>query len=243
MAARRIVVPEGSLAIGETEIPEDDAIHLRDVLRLRPGAPLLLSDGAGREAAAEIVEVSRRSVRVNVRRIEQVKERSGTALSLLQCVGKGDKMDQVVRQATELGVREIVPVISERAVARREARIDRLKKVAEDAIRVSSRAYRPRIERVISLEEALARPRAELALTFAIDAETSLGVHLDRIIARPSSAEVLIGPEGGLTPEELARATAAGFAAVNIGPHTLRTETAGPAVAAMILFWARAIGW
>jgi 16S rRNA (uracil1498-N3)-methyltransferase len=240
---RRIVVPEGSLAIGELVLLEDEAIHVRDVLRLRPGVTLLLSDGAGNDATAEIVEVSRKTVRVNVRRIEQVKEVALPRLELLQCVGKGDKMDVVVRQATEIGVRAIVPVISERSVARREARIDRWKKVAEDAIRVSGRPFRPEIDRVRTFDEIIARPRAPLALTFSIEATTSLGLHLKNRKDRPDRIEALIGPEGGLTPEELARAEHAGFSLVHLGPHTLRTETAGPVVAAMVLFWARALGW
>jgi 16S rRNA (uracil1498-N3)-methyltransferase len=243
MTARRIVVPAGSLAIGELDLAGEAAIHVRDVLRLRVGAPLVLSDGAGYEAAGEIVEVSRKAVRVNIRRLAQVKASNAICLTLFQCVGKGDKMDQVVRQATELGVRAIVPVISERAVARREARIDRLRSVADDAIRVSARAFRPEIERVLTFDEALMRRRAPLALTFSSEAEASFGAHLALIATPPASAEVLIGPEGGLSAAEIDRAKQAGFTTVHLGPHTLRTETAGPAVCAMLLFWARSLGW
>jgi 16S rRNA (uracil1498-N3)-methyltransferase len=282
MATRRVVVPEGSLAVGEVELREDEALYVRDVLRLERGVELLLIDGAGRIATAEIIDITRRAVRVNVRRIETVKEEGGLGIALIQCVAKGEKMDGVVRQATELGVRVIQPAVSERSVARREARLDRWRKIAEDAMRVSGRSFRPQIASVARLDDILARPRAPIALCFSIDAKTSLGAHLQSIAlpdlgsrsgeavppmdasqsrpdlgsrsgeavppmdasqSRPERAEILIGPEGGLSPEEIQRAVASGFSAVSLGPSTLRTETAGPAVVAILLYWSHTIAW
>jgi 16S rRNA (uracil1498-N3)-methyltransferase len=237
-----VIVPEGSLAVGELDLREDEALYVRDVLRLDRGVDLRLVDGAGHEATVEIIEVTRRAVRVNVRRIETVKEEPGLQLTLIQCVSKGEKMDLVIRQATELGVRAIRPAVSERSVARREARLDRWRKSAEDANRVSGRSFRPQIGALAKLEDVLTAPRAPLALCLALEAEQSLGSHLSQCEI-PDRAELLIGPEGGLSEGEVQNAIRAGFTAVHIGRNTLRTETAGPAVIAMLLYWARAIAW
>jgi 16S rRNA (uracil1498-N3)-methyltransferase len=237
---RRFVLPAGSLIAGELDLDDDAATHVRDVLRFGPGDRFLVTDGEGVEAEAELLSVSKKHVRVRLERVQTLAPPSGLSLTLLQGVGKGDKMDAVVRQASELGVRTIVPVLTERAIAKGESRVDRWRAIAEDATRVSGRAHRPKIEHVVALEDVFARPRAPLALCFALDAAESLGAHLD---ARTTveAAEVLVGPEGGLSPREVERAVAAGFSSVHLGPFTLRTETAGPAVVAMMLYWAKSI--
>jgi 16S rRNA (uracil1498-N3)-methyltransferase len=167
----------------------------------------------------------------------------GPALTLLQGVGKGDKLDTVVRQTTELGVRALVPVITERAVARHEQRLDRWSAIAEDALRVSARSWRPRLEPPRALAEVLARPRADLALCLALEGGVPLAALLAaRDPAAVGSVEVLVGPEGGLAPAEVAAAREAGFEVAHLGSNTLRTETAGPAVAAILLFWGGALG-
>lgn len=243
MRTRRLVLPEVTLGLGALELDADAAQYLRDVLRLGPGAPLLVSDGRGAAADAEVVEVSRRRVVVRIERVTALAEEAPLRLALLQAVGKGDKMDAVVRQATELGVSAIVPVLTARAVARQEARVDRWRRVAIEAIRVSGRVFLPALDPVTPLAEVLSRPRSPLALCFAASAEHSLGVALEALPTAPPAVEVLVGPEGGLTAEEIAAAEQAGFQAVRLGPHTLRTETAGPAVVALLMYWARGLGW
>ncbi|MCK6544399.1 16S rRNA (uracil(1498)-N(3))-methyltransferase [Myxococcota bacterium] len=241
---RRILVPEGALAEGVSTLDPDVAVHVRDVLRLGAGDALLLRDGAGHEADATIEGVSKRVVSVRVGGVRVIDDPSSrVALTLVQAVGKGDKMDSVVRQASELGARVIVPVVTARAVARQEGRVDRWRGIAHDATRVSGRALRPRIEPVARFEDVLARPRSALALCLAGGAPRSLAAELDARASsdRPATIEVLIGPEGGLTDPEIAAAIGAGFSAVHLGPHTLRTETAGPAVLAIVLFWAGAL--
>lgn len=239
--ARRLVLPAGTLLEGELDLPDSAAVHVRDVLRLGAGAALSLTDGEGTEADAELVATSKRGVRVRVGPLRSTPASATTALVLYQCVGKGEKVDHVVRQVSELGARVIVPVISARSVARREAKIERWRAIADDATRVSGRCFRPRVEPVVALDEVLARQRAPLALCLAGGAPVSLGALLDVPRGVPATVEVLIGPEGGLDPAELEAAAAAGFSLAHLGEHTLRTETAGPAVVAILLYWAGAL--
>jgi 16S rRNA (uracil1498-N3)-methyltransferase len=150
-------------------------------------------------------------------------------------------MDAVVRQATELGATRIVPVTASRGVARLDGRVERWRAIAEDAIRVSGRPRRPVIEEVVPLASVFGRARARVALCLAGSARSSVGAAVGDGQGLRDGYEVLIGPEGGLDPEEIAAAAAAGFSQVQLGPYTLRTETAGPAVLAILQYVAGAL--
>lgn len=192
---RRLVVPEASLAEGALALPKELAHYVRDVLRLGEGAGLLLLDGAGGEAEAELRAVDKKQVTLQVGPVRRTPAPS-PALVLLQAVGKGDKMDQVVRQATELGVAEVVPVLTARAVARQEGRVERWRTICEDAVRVAGHRHRPRIAEVTPLTEALAGAPEGLRLALALDAAAPLAQRLAE--AEPGvPITVLVGPEGG----------------------------------------------
>lgn len=231
MRVRRLVVSPGTLGgPGRLELGVEPARHL-EVLRLRPGARLELTDGAGHVAAGVLVSLSRRSAAVELERVEAAEAEPGPRIVLLQGVGKGDKLDAVVRQTAELGASRLVPVLSGRAVARREGKQDRLRAIAEDALRISGRARRMQVDPPTPLASALT-VAAELRIVLALDGARPLSEVLQSP-EPPSEIALLVGPEGGFSPDELEAAVDAGFVAAHLGPHTLRTETAGPAVVAM----------
>lgn len=237
---RRLIVPPELLVAGQADLPDDLVHYVSRVLRLSAQSQVCLMDGAGGMAQAELLSVHKSGVRVQVGAVQRA-ARQGPQIELLQAVAKGDKMDQVMRQATELGVGIVRPVLSDRAVARQDKKLERWRGIAEDALRVTGRRWRPHIEPVQPLSQALSQTDAELRLVLALDRAHSLRARLDEVRA-PCSVALLIGPEGGLTEPEVAQAEAAGFLAVHMGPHTLRTETAGPAAAAIISFWAGGLG-
>lgn len=237
-----MVVAAGRLATGALRLEGADAHYAKDVLRLKPGAEVWLYDGAGVRAAARVQASGRRDVELLVLELEVLPPPPPPAITLLQALGKGEKMDAVVRQATELGVARIVPVHTERSVPRGEGRVERWRTIADDAVRVSGRAHRPVIDEVRPLDEVLGAPRAERALVLALEQGEDLVRALGRSEPIPRTLEVLIGPEGGLEPNEVEAAVSAGFLRAHLGPYTLRTETAGPALVAMIHFWARSFG-
>lgn len=241
---RRLVLPAGSLGVGPgpglgLALPDELARYVQKVLRLERGAELAVGDGAGLRAVGRIVRSDRRGVELALGPIEVAEPARPPHVVLVQAIGKGDKLDAVVRQATELGVDRVVPVLTERAVARHEARVERWRAIAEDAVRVSGRARRPIVEPVIGLDELLARSRAPAAVVLAPDAGLRLR---DAALRLDGEVEVLIGPEGGLAPDELAAVREAGFTAVGLGPEVLRTETAGPAAVALLRFLGGALG-
>lgn len=239
---RRLVVAAGILTTGTMRLEGADAHYAKDVLRLKVGAEVWLYDGAGLRALAQVQAVGRHHVELQIAELQGLPPPTPPAITLLQALGKGEKMDSVVRQATELGVARIVPVHTERSVPRGEGRVERWRTIADDAVRVSGRGHRPLIDEVRPLTEVLASPRAERALVLALEQGEDLAVALGAAEPVPQSIEVLIGPEGGLEPDEVDAAAGAGFVRAHVGPYTLRTETAGPALLAMIRFWARSYG-
>lgn len=232
---RRLVLPADALRVppeGPLELPPEVAKHLR-VLRLGPGDPLQLTDGEGRRAVGVLDTLDKKRATVLLESIESVPLPEGPEIYLLQGVGKGDKLDTVTRQVAELGARRLVPVASARAVAQRDNKTERLRVIADDALRVSGRAHRMRVDDPMSFEAAL-EIDAQLKLVFAWEDAEPLRAQLED--SRPASVALLVGPEGGFSPEELARAAASGYRRTHLGPHTLRTETAGPAVVAMVRY-------
>jgi 16S rRNA (uracil1498-N3)-methyltransferase len=154
-------------------------------------------------------------------------------------VPKGDKMEAIVRAVTELGVARVQPALCERTIVRLETsrwrdRARRWQRVAREAAKQSGRAVIPEVETPRPLNEWLAAtPPADLALCLWEGDATPLGGVLGAA-AVPRSARILVGPEGGLAGAEVAAARAHGLAVVSLGRRILRTETAGPAIVAIL---------
>lgn len=233
---RRVVLPAGALETAQPglfSLPETVAHHLARVLRLTVGTAVELTDGSGREAQGILHTLGRGVAEVRLTEVSVAPPPPPPALHLLQGVGKGEKLDTVVRQAAELGVTSVRPVLSARSVATRAHKGERLRGIADDALRVSRRAHRTEVVAPRPLAEVLSIP-AERKLAFVVGATVSVRDALRG--PPPASLAVLVGPEGGFTPDEVGRIAEMGFDPVHIGPHVLRTETAGPAVVAIVRF-------
>ncbi len=238
MSARRAIVAPPVLAVeaGAVIALDDEVSHyVRGVLRLRTGDPIELYDGAG-VIVRGVVDERRgdRTIRLTVEAVERAPEPAGPAIALFQAIGKNDKVDSVLRAATELGARRLVPVRTARAVADRSGRLDRWQSIVDDAVRVSGRAWSPVLEPIRGLDEVLARPRAALAI--ALDGAGASSLRAALPTGPVATVDVLVGPEGGFAEEERAAIDAAGWVRVTLGAHTLRTETAGPAIVAILAF-------
>ena len=229
---RRWTVEAGALASASIPLSADVAKHAGKVLRLQDGEAVELRDGAGSGAVARLADGGRRFVVQS--RIPR-RPRTGPALVLAQAVAKADKMDEVVRCAAELGVTRFVPFLSARTVPRKEKAVLRWRRLAEDALRVSGRWFRMEVEEVWPFE-ALVELSAELRLVAVAGGLRSIPELLRR--APPAAVALVVGPEGGLTPEELQVLGTAGFDGLDLGPAVLRTQTAGhAAVAALTMGW------
>lgn len=200
---------------------------------------MVLFDGRGGEYPARIERIERDRVLAELGAWQEVERESPLAITLVQALQAGDKMDFTIQKAVELGVRDIVPVDSRRSVLklageRAAKRVAHWQGVVASACEQCGRNQVPLVAPLEKLENWLARPAGGVVrLMLAPDAEQTL-------VALPPARQVqlLIGAEGGLDPQEEIAAKQAGFQAVRLGPRVLRTETAGlAALAAMQALW------
>jgi len=216
-------------------LPEGEAHHLRDVLRLRPGARVAVFDGAGSECECTVPEGRADDGSLCLARIPGtlVRDKPLPDVTLLQAVLKGPRMDLFIEKAAELGARRIVPVTTARSIvkltsAQAEERVARWKRITLSAAKQCGSRWIPDITAVRPLGAALERGlSAGICMVGALTGEIRPLHDVFESATPESSASVLIGPEGDLTADELSQAVSAGFVPVSFGPRVLRAETAG----------------
>lgn len=219
----------------------DEGRHAVVVRRLRVGEELVLTDGDGTSARAGVTGVDKRSLEAEVLQVE-VAQRPTPRVTVVQAIPKGDRAELAVETLTEIGVDRIVPWPAARCVAvwrgdRAEKSLARWRSTAREAAKQSRRVFLPEVTPAASTEEVAALLRdADLAVVLHEEARMPLGA-ID--VEGAASIVVVVGPEGGIAPEEL---QAFGDASVvGLGPTVLRTSTAGVAAVAALL--ARTTRW
>ena len=238
---RRFYIPPDRMGKYESVISGEDAHHLRSVLKLQPEDLVVVFDGQGREYRARVVTVARRKVRVAM--LERVEAHTDSVLDLTLGQGylKDKKMDQLVRQLTELGVARWVPFFSSRSIPapgrqRLEGRYRRWQKISMESLKQCRRSRAMVISPVVTFQDAL-RQAASCELKIIFWEETgaaALSRQADRI--RPASLFMMIGPEGGFDDQEIALARQHGFTVAGMGPRILKAETAALAAATLAQF-------
>lgn len=216
------------------ELPKETASHVAKVLRARNGDAVVLFNGDGREFAGVIEEVRGARVRVAAGEGRAVDRESPLAITLLQCVPRGDRMDFIIQKATELGVTHIVPVMSQRSVVRLDAPQAEAKAAHWQAVAVSAceQCGRNLVPDVLAAQPLLSylgdsAPQG-IRLVLEPDSATTAVPQVE------AAVEIAIGPEGGFAPDELEALRLSGFMAVSFGPRILRTETAAIAAVAWL---------
>lgn len=235
----RFFVPTRLSAGTEVELPDRAARHCA-VLRLRRGDSITLFNGEGGEYAAELTRISRDVAHARVISGRSIERESPLAITLAQCVSSGDRMDVTLQKSTELGVARIVPIASARSVVRlsserADRRVAHWRNVVIAACEQCGRNRIPEVAGIVELEAFLSSASGGegLRLLLAPDASRSL-----KQLKRATVVTLLIGPEGGLAPEEQRYAESSGFVPISFGRRVLRTETAPlAAIAAMQAMW------
>ena len=214
-----------------------EAHHLAHVMRAEPGALVTLFDGSGAEFSTRVERVGRDKVELLVLERHEIDRESPLALTLAVALPKGDRQRWLVEKAVELGVRWLVPLVTARSVARPTVRT--LARLRRTVVEASKQCGRNRL-----LEIAQPQMWDPFVQTTA-DAPHRLLAHPD--VAQPPSAVsdakpppsrnalLAVGPEGGFASDEVATAIAAGWQAVDLGPRTLRVETAALLLAALVI--------
>lgn len=237
----RVFVPPEQLIGERATLGEAAHRHMVKVLRLGVGAAIELFDGRGCEVEARITAVGRDSVEVCLGERRQIRP-AACAITLIQSVPRGERMDLIVQKTTELGVARIVPVLTLHGMSKPPpGRARRWQTIAEEAARQSGRADVPTVAEPLALPDALAHLGAPIGQTRFMLWEGEQDRSLHRALSDgPAQVALLIGPEGGFASAEVESCTQAGFRSVGLGPRILRTETA--AIVAVALAQAAAGG-
>ena len=240
----RFHVPGMNSSTERVELPEDEAEHLVRVLRLGVGDEVEIFDGAGMLWRAEVVQAGKRSA--SVRRIEELEPAPELRvhLTLVISVLKGDKVDDVVRDAVMLGVTAIKPVISERsetsmAAMARSSRIARWQRIAVASAKQCGRAVVPVIHAAMPFERYWSEKSEGSRVMCVEPSAAALGEVLPvHRVPRSSAVDLIVGPEGGWAAGEVAAARASGAILMSLGGRTLRAD-AVPIIAmtALLTTW------
>lgn len=220
----------------------DDIKHIIKVLRLREGDLLEISDNQRWEYACEITEIHSIEVKAAIISKENFTRESELSITLFQGIPKAGKMEMIVQKCTELGVKEIVPVWNERTVVSDKGnftkKTERWQKIAEEAAKQCKRGIIPRVAVDMRFEEAidLLTDYELIVFPYENEQEYSLKDLLSSIESKPQNIALIIGPEGGFSDREAEKIAAAGGRPVTLGKTVLRTETAGLAAVAMIMY-------
>lgn len=217
-----------SLAITQQiQLEPEAANHVGRVLRMKPEQMLILFNGDGFDYSAQIVEVSKKQVVVTIIDKIEVNNESNLSIHLAQGISRGDKMDFTIQKSVELGITEITPIFTERCGVKLSGdRLDKKhqqwQKIAISACEQSGRAFVPVIHPPIKLSEFLSQQTQQLKLNLHPRASTTVkGLSIPE-----SGVRFIIGPEGGLSDEEIELTVAAEYQEIQLGPRVLRTETA-----------------
>lgn len=206
--------------------------YVCDVLRMGRGDSLVLFDGSGMECPCRIIQATARNVTLRILSKHQGKSESPIHIRVGIGLLKANKMDLVIQKISELGVQEVCPVAARRAVPaldpdRAEQRRERWQTIAREASRQSGRSTVADVGQVSSLHEFVGQSGdADISLLFTPEAARPLDELAKKEDRRPGRVVLLVGPEGGFSPEEEQTAQGHGFLPVGLGPRVLRAETA-----------------
>ena len=219
-------------------LDKEDSRYISSVLRMRPGEELVVVDKEGYEILSEVQTVTKDEVILRAKEKRENESEPKQKITLYQCVSKGERMDLTIQKSVELGVYKIVPVFSERCVVKpgKDSKIDRWQKIALEAARQSGRGIIPEVASPKSYKDALKDATDSDLMLFPWEEEKGQTLKQALEKEEPQTIAVFIGPEGGFSEEEAHRAKDTGCRLVTLGKRILRTETAGPAVLAMLLY-------
>lgn len=241
MPQNRFYCPE-KLPIGAVvKLPESAATHAARVLRMVEGDSVTLFNGDGADYACTLTSVKKNAVIAKVNSRAEANNESPLNITLLQGISSGDRMDYTIQKAVELGVKQIQPIATERSLVklnktRAEKRIVHWQNVIASACEQSGRAFVPQIGTPLTLNHWLTENSHQKQCRILLNPVSAK--RLAEINKPASEIQLLIGAEGGLSPNEIEIAMNNGFQSTVLGPRILRTETAAlAAIASMHSLW------
>lgn len=234
----RFFVDPSQIIGQQGQVLGEDARHISRSLRMKVGDPLVLSDGEGWDYIGAITHMEEGLVAVSIEEKTENKTEFLGELVLYQALPKGDKFEFILQKATELGVTQIVPVLTSRCISRpkesaMERKMVRYQRIVEEGAKQAGRGRIPEISPLVDFKSALNQmTTGDTPLLYYEEATQPLG----EFLPLGSSIHFLIGSEGGFSPEEVQQAEEQGIGIVSLGQRILRCETAPIVAAATILY-------
>ncbi|RKD27608.1 16S rRNA (uracil1498-N3)-methyltransferase [Caminicella sporogenes DSM 14501] len=221
----------------------DDIKHISKVLRLNKGDILEICNGEKREYLAEIREINKDEIECKILNSMVSKSEPEISITLFQSIPKGSKMELIIQKCVEIGVKDIIPVISKRCVAKikdvksEDKKLERWNKISLEAAKQSKRGIIPKVGRVIKYSDIEKIASNYDLIIIPYELENSVGIK--KVLKKSGKFKniaVIIGSEGGFEEEEILEAVNWGAKPVTLGPRILRTETAGLVALSVILY-------
>lgn len=239
----RFFVEKDQILEDSIVIKGQDVNHIKNVLRMKIGEKILISDGNDREYECEITSLADREVVAKIEDINGSSRELPIKVHLYQGIPKGDKMETIIQKMVELGGFRIVPVTTKRCVVKLDEKkaknkVARWNAIAESAAKQSKRGVIPKVDNVMSFKEAL-KDASNLDVLFIPYEEAEDMEKTRNLIAHITPGQtigIFIGPEGGFAPEEVEQAKSENISPITLGKRILRTETAGMALMSVLMF-------
>lgn len=239
----RFFVSQSQVSQGRIDIIDSkDIKHISRVLRLKPGDKIEISDSCEYEYLAEIVSLTQNRITAFIVDQKQFTREPHLTVSLFQAVPKQGKMETVIQKSVELGVCRIVPFSASRSVVREKEvnskKTERYRKVAREAVKQCKRGIVPEVLPCLAFSAMLSQLCDFDLVLFPYEGETVTSIKdvLKGLRTGPKNLALIIGPEGGFTRDEAMAIVDSGGISVSLGRTILRTETAGPAAIAMVMY-------
>lgn len=238
----KFFVPKQSINNTSAIIEGEDVKHIYKVLRLEEGEKISINNCEGEEFLGEITDITKTKVQVRIIEKLLLNNESNINVYLFQGLPKSSKMDLIVQKNTEMGIKEITPIITERVVVKSELnefkKVDRWNRIALEACKQSKRSLIPKINTPIEFEELLVKLKSMDFIVVPYENEDNKG--LKNILFEDRQAiknvAVIIGPEGGFEESEITTLKNCGAHIITLGPRILRTETAGFVCLAQLMY-------
>ena len=239
----RFFVEPSEIGQNTVQITGNDYNHIKNVLRMKPGEQILVSNGQDREYVCRIHHFEEAQIIADIVDVNGPKRELPVTVTLFQALAKGDKMETVIQKMVELGVGRVVPVSTKRAVVKldakkSEAKTKRWNAISESAAKQSKRGIIPEVSCPVNFRQALEIAKEmDMILIPYEEAENMEHTRVVMSQIKPGmSVGIFIGPEGGFAPEEVEQAKVAGARDITLGRRILRTETAGMMLMSVIMY-------
>lgn len=237
-------VDSSAIGEGKVRITGADLNHMKNVLRMKLGEAVLISDGTGKDYNCQVETYTEGEGILEILSENEDSRELPSRIWLFQGLPKSDKMEVIIQKAVELGAAGVIPVATRNAVVKldakkAESKVRRWQAIAESAAKQSKRSYIPQVGAVMSLKEAFSYIEEQKFDLCMIPYELEKGMDgTKQVLSRLASGQqiaVFIGPEGGFDEEEIRLALEKNVIPVSLGKRILHTETAGPAILALLM--------